>query len=207
MNASPKDKEASAAVDANGARASAALRELSALLEKVARLHGEWIAGVSSLLVECFRAGGKVLCCGNGGSASQAEHTVAELVGRYKCDRRPLPAISLSDNTAGLTAISNDMGYEKVFARQIEGFGRRGDVLLAFTTSGRSPNVIEAVKAARDAGLTTVGFTGERGEQFAELCDHCLVVPSSDTPRVQEVHLAVAHEICAPTEAALFGRR
>jgi len=163
-----------------------------------------WVAQVSRLIADCFRAGGKVLCCGNGGSASQADHAASELAGKYYLDRPALPAISLVDNPANVTAVANDLGYENVFARQVEGLGRRGDVLLAFTTSGESANVVRAVEKAKELGLTTVGFTGERGRAFSSICDYCLIVPSSDTPRIQEIHLAFAHSICALTEAILF---
>ena len=131
----------------------------------------------------------------------------AELAGKYYLKRRALPAISLVDNVANVTAVSNDLGYEQLFARQIEGLGRPGDVLLAFTTSGASANTTLAVKKAREMGVLTVGFTGRRGADFAALCDHCIVVPSEDTPRIQEVHLALAHNICALTEDALFRGR
>lgn len=184
-----------------------ALDALSRLLDKVAYEAAQWAARMSSVLVRCYSNGGKVLCCGNGGSATQADHAAAELAGRFYRDRKALPALSLSDNVASLTAAANDLGYETVFARQVEGLGAPDDVLMVFSTSGRSPNILEAIKKAREIGLVVVGFTGERGKDFAALCDYCLVVPSTDTPRIQEVHLAVAHNICALTEAALFERR
>jgi D-sedoheptulose 7-phosphate isomerase len=191
----------------SGETASGALIALAALLEKMAGQAGEWAAQMSGVLVRCYRSGGKVLCCGNGGSATQADHAAAELAGRFYRNRKALPALSLSDNVASLTAVANDLGYETVFSRQIEGLGRPGDVLLAFSTSGESPNILEAVKKAREMGLVIIGFTGERGTQFAGQCDHCLIVPTSDSARIQEVHLAVAHSVCALTEAALFERR
>lgn len=177
------------------------------LLKEMAEKQSGWVAEVSSVMVDCFKSGHKVLCCGNGGSASQADHAASELAGRYYLDRRALPAISLVDNPANVTAVANDLGYENLFARQIEGLGAPGDVLLAFTTSGGSPNIILAVKKAKEMGITTVGFTGGKGADFAALCDLCVIVPSEDTPRIQEVHLAFAHNICALTEAALFGGR
>jgi len=187
--------------------AAEALMALSKLLDRFADEAAEWAARMSAVLVDCYSAGGKVLCCGNGGSATQADHAAAELAGRFYRDRRALPALSLSDNVASLTAAANDLGYETVFSRQVEGLGRPGDVLLAFSTSGKSPNILEAIKKAREMELVIIGFTGERGAEFAGLCDHCLIVPSGDTPRIQEMHLAVAHNICALTEAALFERR
>jgi D-sedoheptulose 7-phosphate isomerase len=187
--------------------AAEALSNSAGLLGEMAERQSGWVAEVSALLVSRFKSGNKVLCCGNGGSASQADHAASELSGKYYLERRALPAISLVDNPANVTAVANDLGYENLFARQIEGLGAPGDVLLAFTTSGGSPNIILAVKKAKEMGLTTVGFTGGRGADFAALCDHCAIVPSEDTPRIQEVHLAFAHNICALTEAALFGGR
>lgn len=187
--------------------AAEALSCSACLLKEMAEKQAGWVAEVSAVLVACFKSGAKVLCCGNGGSASQADHAASELAGRYYLDRRALPAISLVDNPANITAVANDLGYENLFSRQIEGLGGPGDVLLAFTTSGGSPNMILAVKKARELGMTTVGFTGGRGADFAALCDHSVIVPSEDTPRIQEVHLAFAHNICALTEAALFKGR
>ena len=192
----------------NGTETAAeALSELARLVGKVAEENSGWIARMSSVLVRCYSSGGKVLACGNGGSATQADHAAAELAGKFYRDRRALPALSLTDNVASLTAVSNDLGYETVFSRQIEGLGRPGDVLMAFSTSGKSPNILEAVKIAGDMGLVIMGFTGQGGKSFAGSCHHCLVVPSLDPARIQEVHLAVAHNICALTEAALFERR
>jgi D-sedoheptulose 7-phosphate isomerase len=184
-----------------------ALSKSAELLAGMAVEQPGWVAEVSSILVDCLKSGKKVLCCGNGGSASQADHAAAELAGRYYIDRKALPAISLVDNPANVTAVANDLGYENLFARQIEGLGAPGDVLLAFTTSGGSPNMILAVKKAKEMGMTTIGFTGRRGAEFAAMCDRCVIVPSEDTPRIQEVHLAFAHNICALTEAALFEGR
>jgi D-sedoheptulose 7-phosphate isomerase len=189
------------------AAASEALSCSAGLLSEMAEKQAGWVAEVSSVLVDCFNSGKKVLCCGNGGSASQADHAASELAGKYYIERRALPAISLVDNPANVTAVANDLGYENLFTRQIEGLGASGDVLLAFTTSGSSPNMVLAVKLARQMEITTVGFTGARGADFAALCDHCVIVPSEDTPRIQEVHLAFAHNICALTEAALFKGR
>jgi D-sedoheptulose 7-phosphate isomerase len=199
----PVVSDEAAAVEAAGA----AMSESAELMRIMAQESAGWIAGVSSLLVTCFSSGNKILTCGNGGSASQADHAAAELAGKYYLKRRALPAISLVDNVANVTAVSNDLGYEQLFARQIEGLGQRGDVLLAFTTSGASANTTLAVKKAKEIGVVTVGFTGRRGVDFAALCDHCIVVPSEDTPRIQEVHLALAHNICALTEYALFKGR
>ena len=151
-----------------------------------------------------LRSGNKLLIVGNGGSAADAQHIAAEIVGRYKQDRPAYAAIALTTDTSALTAVANDYGFEQVFARQVEGLGQRGDVLLALTTSGRSPNILAALRSARQRGLVTVGFTGSKGETLRSLCDHLLVAPSDDTPVVQQIHLAVAHGICDEIEQTLL---
>ena len=157
-------------------------------------------------LVECFRRGNKVMLCGNGGSAADSQHMVAEFVNRFRMDRAALPAIALTVDTSLLTSIGNDSSYEFTFSRQVEGLGRPGDILAAISTSGGSPNILKALAAARERGLKTIGFTGEKGRlTMAPKCDLCLVVPSADTPRVQEVHEFVWHVICGMVEEALFG--
>jgi D-sedoheptulose 7-phosphate isomerase len=165
----------------------------------------EWAAQAANEIVTRLRRGGKIICCGNGGSAADAQHIAAELSGKFYLDRRALPAVSITTNPSSVTAISNDYGYEHVFAKQIEGLGRRGDVLLAFSTSGGSPNVLRAVSLARKMGIFVIGFTGAGGTAFARKCDTCLVVPSSDCPRIQEAHIAVGHSICFLVERAIFG--
>jgi D-sedoheptulose 7-phosphate isomerase len=151
-----------------------------------------------------LRAGNKLLIAGNGGSAADAQHIAAEIVGRYKKDRPAYAAIALTTDTSALTAIGNDYGFEQVFARQLEGLGRRGDVLLALTTSGRSPNILAALKSARQHGLVTVGFTGAKGTGLAASCDHLLVAPSEDTAVIQQIHMAFAHGICEVIEQTLM---
>ena len=141
-----------------------------------------------------------VFFCGNGGSAAEAQHLATELVVRFVRDRGALPAIALGTDTAMLTAAGNDYGFDRVFARQIEALGRRGDLLVAMTTSGRSPNILEAVRAARARGLHVVGMTGEAGKAFARRCDAALVVPSLHTARIQEVHLLAGHILCERAE-------
>lgn len=155
-------------------------------------------------IIEALNAGNKLLIVGNGGSAADAQHIAAEIVGRYKKDRPALAAIALTTDTSALTAISNDYGYEQVFVRQVEGLGARGDVLLALSTSGRSANILAALRAARRRGLLTIGFTGNKGEAMAADCDHLLVAPSDDTAVVQQIHLAFAHGICHAIEQALI---
>ena len=159
---------------------------------------------IASVIIAALRAGNKLLIVGNGGSAADAQHIAAEIVGRYKQDRPGWAAIALTTDTSALTAIANDYGFEQVFARQVEGLGQRGDVLLALSTSGRSPNILAALRRAREGGLVTIGFTGRTGEALGALCDHLLVAPSDDTPVVQQIHLTVAHGICDQIEQTMM---
>jgi len=159
--------------------------------------------GIAAAVIAALRSGNKVLLIGNGGSAADAQHIAAEIIGRYKQDRPGYAALALTTDTSALTAIANDYGFEQVFARQVEGLGRRGDVLLALSTSGRSPNILAALRKARELGLVTVGFTGLKGEALGALCDHLLVSPSDDTPVVQQIRLAIAHGICDEIEQTM----
>ena len=159
---------------------------------------------IADVIIAALRAGNKLLVIGNGGSAADAQHIAAEIVGRYKQNRPAYAAIALTTDTSALTAIANDYGFEQVFARQVEGLGQRGDVLLALSTSGRSPNILAALRVARERGLVTVGFTGSKGNALGALCDHLLVSPSDDTPVIQQIHLAVAHGICDEIEQTLI---
>jgi D-sedoheptulose 7-phosphate isomerase len=159
---------------------------------------------IAEAIVAALRAGNKLLIIGNGGSAADAQHISAEIVGRYKQDRPAWAAIALTTDTSALTAISNDYGFDQVFARQVEGFGQRGDVLLALSTSGRSANILAALRTARELGLATIGFTGSKGVAIGALCDHLLVVPSDDTPIVQQIHLTIAHGICDEIEQTVM---
>jgi D-sedoheptulose 7-phosphate isomerase len=159
---------------------------------------------IAELIVSGLRSGHKLLLVGNGGSAGDAQHIAAEIVGRYKKERPAYAAIALTTDTSALTAIANDYGFEQVFARQVEGLGRRGDILLALSTSGRSPNILAALRVAREHGLITIGFTGAKGAAMGVACDHLLVAPSDDTPVIQQIHLAVAHGICDEVEQALM---
>ena len=159
---------------------------------------------IAQVIVHGLRTGHKLLLVGNGGSAGDAQHIAAEIVGRYKRERPAWPAIALTTDTSALTAIGNDYGFEQVFARQIAGLGRRGDILLALSTSGRSPNILAALRVAHEHGLITVGFTGTKGAAMGVACDHLLVAPSDDTPVIQQIHLAVAHGICDEVEQALM---
>jgi D-sedoheptulose 7-phosphate isomerase len=159
----------------------------------------------AGFLVEAFTTGHRVYVCGNGGSAADAQHLVGELVGRFAFDRAPLPAVALTADTAIITAVANDYGYDQVFARQVAGLAVPGDVVVAVSTSGSSASVLEAARAAREAGATVVGMTGARGDRLRALCDCCLVVPSDDTPRIQEGHAVLIHALCALVEQSVFG--
>jgi D-sedoheptulose 7-phosphate isomerase len=158
---------------------------------------------IADAIVKALRGGHKLLIAGNGGSAADAQHIAAEIVGRYKKDRPAYAAIALTTDTSALTAIANDYGFERIFSRQVEGLGQRGDVLLAITTSGHSQNILAALKAARSQGLVTVGFTGAKGAGLAASCDHLLVAPSDDTAVIQQIHMAFAHGICEVIEQTL----
>ncbi|MES3667105.1 MULTISPECIES: SIS domain-containing protein [Mycobacterium] len=159
---------------------------------------------VARAIIDSLRAGGKVIFFGNGGSAQDAGHLAAELMGRYAFDRPGLAAISLPDATAAITAISNDYSYDEVFARQVLATGRSGDVVIGLTTSGNSPNVVRALEVAGQAGMTTVTLTGALGGKVADVAKICIRVPSEDTARVQEACLHLGHSICEMVEAALF---
>ncbi len=156
-------------------------------------------------IVKAFHSGRKLLVFGNGGSSADAQHICAELVGRFAFERPGLPAVALSDNQALLTAWSNDHSFDTVFQRQIQSLGKSGDVAWGISTSGNSRNVVLGLRAAREAGLTTIGLTGRGGGEAAACCDHLLAVPSAETARIQEVHLVTYHAICAAVETAMFG--
>jgi D-sedoheptulose 7-phosphate isomerase len=174
-----------------------AMLENSGLLSKV--------EDAARACVHCVRLGGKVLLAGNGGSAADAQHIAGEFVSRFAFDRPGMAAVALTTDTSILTAIGNDYGYEKIFARQIHAVGRAGDVFIGYSTSGKSPNVLEAFRAARDVGLTCIGFTGNRGGAMRDLCHHLLEVPSPETPKIQEGHLVLGHILCGLVEHDIFG--
>jgi D-sedoheptulose 7-phosphate isomerase len=158
------------------------------------------IVAVAERIVRALRGGGKVLLAGNGGSAADAQHIAAELVGRFTTDRAPLAAIALTTDTSALTAIGNDYGFEQVFERQLRALGRRGDVFVAMSTSGRSANILAALRAAREMGIATVGMTGTDGAPMRPLCDLLLVAPSQETALIQQIHITAAHAICGLVE-------
>ena len=177
---------------------SAHLALFSALhsLEPAVRAAGEQVAA-------CLRDGGKLMLCGNGGSAADSQHLAAEFTGRLIHDRRPLAAIALSTDTSALTCIANDYSFDEVFARQVEALGRAGDCLLAISTSGNSPNVVRAAEVAKRAGVVVIGLLGRDGGRLASLCDLAIVVPENSTARIQEAHIFIGHTICGLTEQAL----
>jgi len=162
------------------------------------------MAAAAETCIACMKNGGKLLLAGNGGSAADAQHIAGEFVSRFAFDRPGLPAIALTTDTSILTAIGNDYGYEKLFTRQVQAHGDKGDVFIAYSTSGKSPNILAALVEARSRGLICIGLTGNRGGPMRDLCDHLFEVPSSDTPKIQEGHLVLGHILCGLIENALF---
>ncbi len=180
--------------------------ESTATLIAVFARETEAIERMAQSVAATIAAGRTVFFCGNGGSAAEAQHLATELVVRFARDRGALPAIALGTDVTMLTAAGNDYGFERVFARQLEALGRRGDLLVAMTTSGKSANVLQAVRAARDLGMSVAGMTGEGGKAFARRCDVALVVPSHEVARIQEVHLLVGHICCERAEELMPAR-
>jgi D-sedoheptulose 7-phosphate isomerase len=188
-------------------------RYISAQIEEAHRVTGAMLTD-SALLsktemaaqacIDCMKRGGKILLAGNGGSAADAQHIAGEFVSRFAFDRPGLPAIALTTDTSILTAIGNDYGYAKLFARQVQALGNPGDLFIGYSTSGMSPNILLAFEEARSRGLVRVGLTGNRGGPMGGLCDHLLEVPSSDTPKIQEGHLVLGHILCGLVENAIF---
>ncbi|OQA56359.1 MAG: Phosphoheptose isomerase [Candidatus Omnitrophica bacterium ADurb.Bin277] len=160
---------------------------------------------IARAIIHALKSGHKVLLCGNGGSGTDALHIAAEFVGRFEIERVSLPAIALTADTAAITAIGNDYGYDRVFERQVEGLGQKGDVLIALSTSGKSPNVLKAIAAAKQKGILTVGFTGRDGGAMAGEADHLFLVRSQKTTHIQEMHMIALHGICEVVEQILFG--
>jgi len=174
-------------------------KEFQSHLETIQKVIGtmeEDIVKASELIVQTLKNGNKVLLCGNGGSAADAQHIAAELTGRYKTERRGLPGIALTTDTSALTAIGNDYGHDKVFSRQVEALASKGDILIGISTSGNSENVINALKVAKELGCSSIGLSGRDGGAMNEICDINLIVPSDNTPRIQEIHILVGHTIC-----------
>lgn len=181
------------------------IQESSAVKAELGRRSVEQIADAATLIVTRLQAGGKLIAFGNGGSAADAQHFVAELVGRFCAERKPFAAIALTTNTSSLTAIGNDYGFEEVFARQLEGIGRAGDVAIAISTSGSSSNIVRAIETAKRLGMATIALTGRTGGKARELVDHCLSVPSDSTARIQEAHILIIHVLSSIVEGAHLG--
>lgn len=179
------------------------LEESAGLKRTLARDNTAEIAALANLIIETYQAGGKVVLCGNGGSAADAQHIAGELVGQFLVRRQALPAISLTTNSSIVTAVANDYGYDAAFRRQVEALVEARDVLIGISTSGNSPSILEAVRAAREKGAATVALTGGTGGKLAEEVDLALVVPSASTPRIQEAHITIGHIVCELVEREL----
>jgi D-sedoheptulose 7-phosphate isomerase len=180
------------------------LQDHRALIDLLERELVPRIAEMGSLISTALRGGSKLLVMGNGGSAADSQHFVAEIVGRFKMERKALPAIALSTDTSILTAIGNDYGFESIFSRQVEALAAPGDIVVGLSTSGNSPNVLKALRVARERGCRTIGLLGKDGGSIRPACDLALVVPSTDTPRIQEGHITIIHIVCDLVEKALF---
>ena len=167
----------------------------------------EKIEKVTALVSKAFADGNKVLFCGNGGSAADAQHLAAEFSGRFYFDRNPLPSEALHCNSSYITAVANDYGYDLVYSRIVKGTGKPGDILIALSTSGNSVNIIKALEQAREIGMISVGLTGTTGGKMKSICDYLINVPSSDTPRIQESHITIGHIICELVEKELFKKK
>jgi D-sedoheptulose 7-phosphate isomerase len=178
------------------------IQESISVKTELGRAAASQIAEAASAIVASLRSGGKLIAFGNGGSASDAQHMAAELVGRYVVDRQALAAVALTINTSSLTAIANDFGFEEIFARQLEALAKPQDVVLAISTSGDSPNVSRALETAKTLGLKKIGLTGNDGGKLRDLVDTCVIVPSNSTPRIQEAHSLVIHILCGIVENA-----
>jgi D-sedoheptulose 7-phosphate isomerase len=164
------------------------------------------VSRAAEIVTEALRAGKKILLAGNGGSAADAQHLATELMVRFYIDRAPLPVLALGTDASAATAIGNDLGFEQLFARQVLALGQKGDVFMGLSTSGRSPNILAACKAARERGMTVIGFTGAKGDQMDALCDLLVRVPSEKTPLIQQVHIVAGHIVCEIVEEALAER-
>jgi len=165
------------------------------------------IAIVAGIIKEVIDDGNKIMLLGNGGSAADAQHFTAELIGKFYHDRKSLPAIALTTNTSIITSIANDYGYDDVFSRQIEGIGVKGDAIIGISTSGNSKNIIKALKVSRNIGIVTIGFTGNDGGEMKKYTDHIIKIPSTDTPRIQECHIIVSHIICEIVEESFVSKK
>ncbi|MDA8169661.1 MAG: D-sedoheptulose 7-phosphate isomerase [Nitrospiraceae bacterium] len=181
-----------------------AFEESARLKEKFSRENLDLIIEVSRLMAEAFSQGRKLILFGNGGSSCDASHIAGEFMNRFKMERPPLPAVALNTDTAVITSIANDYDYSEIFAKQIKALGEEGDVVVGISTSGGSPNVLKAMDTARKKKLRTVAFTGAKGIKFASKAEFAFIVPSADTPRIQEVHITIGHVLCQMIEEILF---
>jgi D-sedoheptulose 7-phosphate isomerase len=182
------------------------IEETHCLIGKVLNDQGfqDKIALAGQACIDCMKSGNKIMLAGNGGSAADAQHIAGEFVSRFAFDRPGLPSIALTTDTSILTAIGNDYGYERLFARQIQAHSKEGDVFVAYSTSGNSPNIIAALKEAKALGVVCIGLTGNRGGEIIDCCDHIFEVPSNDTPKIQECHALIGHILCGLVENELF---
>ena len=181
--------------------------ELKAHQETIAATISKLVPSIetaANMMIDTLKSGHKILLCGNGGSAADAQHIAAELTGRYKTERKGLPGIALTTDTSALTAISNDYGYARVFDRQVEALAQSGDLLLGISTSGNSDNILSALNLAKELGCKTLGFSGRSGGKMNDSCDLNLVVPSEDTPRIQEMHILIGHILCQAIDDAFI---
>ncbi len=183
------------------------LFESASLKTVMAENFAHHIEKFGKIVIDCFKKGNKILVCGNGGSAADAQHFASEFVARYKKNRRALPAIALTTDTSVLTCWSNDIGYDTVFSRQVEAFGKEGDVLVIITTSGNSKNLIEALKKAKEMKIKTIALLGKGGGLIKGLADLEIIVPSDETPRIQEAQMSVMHIVCELVEQDMFGKK
>ncbi|SJZ56410.1 phosphoheptose isomerase [Trichlorobacter thiogenes] len=181
------------------------LQDHQALFQKIETELARPIAHLAERLIETLKIGNKLMIMGNGGSAADAQHFAGEIVSRFRMERPGLPAISLSTDTSIITAIGNDYGFDRIFSRQVEALAAPGDAVIGISTSGNSPNVLKALEVARQAGCTTIGLLGKDGGSIKAVCDIPLIIPSHDTPRVQEGHITVIHILCDLIEQGLFG--
>jgi len=180
------------------------IKESIRVKEKLLETQSFEIYRAAKLIISCLKRGGKVIVFGNGGSAADSQHIVAELVGRFKKERRPLPAIALTTNTSILTAIANDYNYETIFQKQIEALGNKKDVAIGISTSGKAKNVINGIITAKKMKMKTISLTGKKGIDFAKLADISIIVPSEDTARIQEAHITIGHILCELIEETIF---
>jgi D-sedoheptulose 7-phosphate isomerase len=181
------------------------LQDHIAILQQSVSECGTALSEISDVIIQCFQGGNKVLLCGNGGSAADAQHVAAEFINRFHFDRPALPAIALTTDSSILTCIGNDSSFDCIFSRQIEALALKGDALVGISTSGNSANILKALDTARAKGITTIGFTGEKGRTtMTTKCDYCIVIPSTNTARVQEVHEFMWHVICGTVEEKIF---